>query len=335
MTENAEVKLDPKGKPLFKKLLLIIPILFLIVITAATVLYIYTRMAKTTRDDVASIISTQAMTSAERFTFDAASLKMEMSLDKSDLWWLLKEIDKDDMIGRISGDMEDTGFNLKSYGLDINDNGVLISAEITYGNFLRLPLKLLASTSVNNDTLTISPSGVYLGKIKLPIKLLPLDSLASVFGMDSVFSLDDLKFEIPLSDLKLVSTLSDIYYKDKRIIMVHKLDDSLFSHSISAFGDNLDWYAEECTDCIEVLREYSDKGTTGERFYRLAEDFSNNPGSFSGFIAETLAVCSESAALEYVEENKLWLARTMPEITEKRVSDLHTTLYNLCSLLNW
>ena len=331
MTQNAELMKKPREKSIFKKLLLIILVLFLIIITATAVLYIYSKTAKTTRDDVSAFISTETMPAAERFSFDASSLKMEISIDKSDLWWLFKEIDKEDIMGEIADDLKSNGFTLQSYGLDITDKGILISTELTYGDFLRLPLKLLMNTSVNNGTLTISPSRVYLGKIRLPLEKFPLNRLASGFGMGSDFSLDDYKFDIALSDWDLLPMFTNIYFKGNRMVMVFNLDESLFSHSVSAFGDNLDWYADECTDCLEVLREYSEKGALGERFTRLVENFSSKPESFSGFIAETLAVSSESASKKYLDKNEPWLSRFMSEITDKSISDLHASLYNLCA----
>lgn len=316
---------------MIKKLLLIILAVVLIIITATAVLYIYSKTAKTTSDDVAAIVTTETMPAAERYSFDASSLEMKIRIDKSDLWWLLKEIDEEDIMGELADNLKSYGFALQSYGLDITDKGILISAELTYGDFLRLPLKLLTNTSVNNGTLTITPSSVYLGKIRLPLEKFPLNRLASGLGMGPNFSFSDYKFDIDLSDWDLLPLLTNIYFEDKRMVMVYNLDESLFSHSVDAFGDNLDWYAEGCTDCIEVLREYSEKGALGERFTRLVENFSSNPAGFSGFIAETLAVSSESASKEYLDKNKSWLARFMPEITEKSVSDLHTSLFDLCA----
>lgn len=331
MTQNAELGKKSGKRSLFKKILFVILCLILIIITATAALYIYSKTAKTTRDDVAAIVSSEGMPAAQRYSFDAASLKMEISIDKSDLWWLFKEIDEEDIIGEIADDLESSGFTLKSYGMDITGKGILISTELTYGNFLRLPLKLLANASADNGTLTISPSGVYLGKIRLPVEKLPLDRLASGFGMDSGFSLDGYKFDIDLSDLGLLSMLTGIYFEDSRMVMEYNLDESLFSHSISAFGNNLDWYADQCTDSIEVLREYCEGGALGERFTRLVQGFSSNPDSFSGFIAETLAVASESASEEYLDKNAAWLARFMPEITGKSISEQHSSLYNLCA----
>ena len=331
MTQIAELGRKPKEKSILKKVLLVVLALILLVIAAAAALYIYSRTAATTRDDVAAIISADAMPAAERFSFDASSLKMEIGINKSDLWWLINEIDKENIMEEIADNLEGTGFTLKSYGLDITDKGILISAELTYGDFLRLPLKLLANTSVNNGTLTLSPVGVYLGKIRLPVEMLPLDRLASGMGENHGISLDDYKYDIPLSGWDLLPMLTDITFKDNRMVMVYTLDESLFSHSVSAFGDNLDWYAQECTDCIEVLREYSEKGALGERFTKLVEGFASNPESFSGFMTETLAVSSESAAKEYMDKNEPWLVRFLPEITAKGVSDLHASLYNVCA----
>ena len=331
MTQIAELGRKPKEKSILKKVLLIVLALILLIIAAAAALYIYSRTAATTRDDVAAIISADAMPAAERFSFDASSLKMEIGIDKPDLWWLINEIDQENIIEEITGNLEGTGFTLKSYGLDITGKGILISAELTYGDFLRLPLKLLANASVNDGTLTLSPSGVYLGKIRLPLEILPLDRLASGLGADQGFSLDNYKYDIALSGWDLLPMLTDIYFKDNRMVMVYTLDESLFSHSVSAFGDNLDWYAQECTDCIEVLREYSDEGALGERFKRLVEGFASNPESFSDFMTETLAVSSESAAKEYMDKNEPWLVRFLPEITAKGVNDLHASLYNVCA----
>jgi hypothetical protein len=318
-------------KSMLKKQLLVILVLILVIITATAALFIYSRTAKTTNDDIAAIISTKTMPAAERYSFDASSLKMEISIDKSDLWWLIKEADKEDIMGQIANDLESNGFTLQSYGLDITGEGVLISVELTYGDFLRLPLKLLTDTSLNNGTLTISPSSVYLGKIRLPLEKFPLNRLASGFGMNPGFSFDDYKYDIAMSDWDLMSMLTNIYFKDNHMIMVYNLDDSLFSHSVSAFGDNLSWYADECTDCIEVLREYRKEGAIGERFTRLVESFSSNPDNLSGFIAQTLAVSTKPVSKAYLDKNELWLVRFMPEINDKCVSDLNASLYNLCS----
>ncbi len=331
MTQNTELKKKSTVKSIFKKLLFIILVLVLIVIAASTALYIYSKNAKTTSDDVAAIISAEPMPASERYSFDASTLKMELSIDKSDLWWLLKEIENEDIIGEITSDLESNGLTLQSYGLDITPKGILISTEITYGDFLRLPLKLSTNTTCNNGTLTISPAGVYLGKIWLPLDKFPFNRLASVYGIDHDFDFDDYTYEIVLSDWDMLPMLTDIYFEDIRMVMVYNLDESLFPHSISAYGDNLDWFAEECTDCIEVLSEYCEEGALGERFTRLVENFSSNPGSFSGFIAETLAVSYESASKKYLDKNKPWLVRFMPEITEKNVSALHASLYKICA----
>ena len=276
MTQNAELKKRSPKKSIFKKLLLILLVLILIIITATVTLYIYSKTAETTKDDVAAFVSSETVPAAERYSFNASSLKMEMSLNKHDLWCLLKEAGVEQILGDITDDLENSGFTLQSYGMDITDKGILISTELTYGDLLRLPLKLLTNTSVNDGTLTLSLSNVYLGSIRLPLEILPLDRLASGFGVDPGFSIADCKYDVDLSDWGLLSMLTNINYENTRMVMVYKLDELLFAPSVGFSGNWLNWYAEECTDCIEVLREYQEGGAVGERFKGLVENFSSN-----------------------------------------------------------
>lgn len=329
--QNVEVKKKNKAKSIFKKLMLTLLVLVLLIVTATVMLYVYTRNAKTTIDDISAIVSSKPMPAAERYSFDASSLKMEMRLNKQDIWYLLKEVGIEETLGDINNDLKNNGFTLKSYGMDITDKGILISAELNYGDFLRLPLKLLTNASVNNGTITLSLSQVYLGSIKLPLGILPLDRLASGFGMGSDFSLTEYKYDVNKSDLDLLKMLTSISFEDKRMVMAFKLDESLFGHAESFSGRFVDWFADECPDCIGVLREYSEGGSLGEKFKELVKGFSTNPEKFSDFIAETLAVCSESVSEEYMYRNKQWLAYFMPDITSKRIADLHDSLYNICS----
>jgi hypothetical protein len=150
-------------------------------------------------------------------------------------------------------------------------------------------------------------------------------------GIDPESSLDAYACKISLSDWNLMSMLKDIYFKDNRMVMVYELDESLFSSSLSAYKRELGWFSGECANCIETLGEYSRKGALGERFTGLIKSFEADPESFSDFIAETLAVSNESDSKEYLNKNKLMLARFMPEITENRVKDSHASLYKLCS----
>ena len=330
MMQNAELKKKTQAKFIFKKLLLILLVLILIIVTATVMLYIYSKTAKTTRDDIAAIVS-ETVPAAERYSFDASSLRMEMILNKQDIWYLLKEAGIEKILGDINDYLKDNGFTLQSYGMDITDKGIQISAELTRGDFLRLPLKFLTNTSVNRGTLTLSLSNVYLGSIRLPLEILPLNRLASGFGIDSGFSLAEYKYDVDLSNWDLLPMLNNIDFKDNRMIMVYTLDESLFAPAISFSGHFLDWYAGEYLDCIGALREYREGGATGERFKGLVENFSSNPESFSGFIAETLAVSSDSVSEEYMNKNRPWLAYFMPEITDKRIDDMHDSLYNLCA----
>jgi hypothetical protein len=330
MTQYTELGKKSGGRSIFKKLLCsILGIIFVIIVAAAS-LYIYLRIAKTTEDNVAAISSAETMPASERYSFDASSLKMEISIDKSDLWWLLEQFNYEDTIAELTDNLKLNGFTLQSYGLDITNKGVFISAEITYGNSLRIPLKILMNTTFKDGTLIISPARLYLGKIGLYLEKFPLNRLVAGSGIDPDFHLDEYTFKIPLSDWNLMTMLTDIYFKDSRMVMVYKLDESLFSISKSAYRRDLDRFASEYTNCIEVLREYSTKGALGERFASLVKEFGSNPDSFPDFIAESLALSNESDSKEYLNKNGPWLARFMPEITEKSVSDSHASLYKLC-----
>lgn len=227
--------------------------------------------------------------------------------------------------------MESSSITLQSYGMDITDKGIFISAELIYGDHLRLPLKLLIETTFHDSTLTIAPSRIYLGKIRLPIEKYPFSRLAEKSGMDPNSILNSFKYDIVLSDWSLLPTITDIYFRDNRMVLVYKLDESLLFNSVNTFSNNIDWYAGEFNDCIEVLREYHDEGVLGERFTKLIEKFSSDPGSFSGFISESLAISSKSASKEYLDEKGPWFVRFMPEINQKKISDMHDALYNLCA----
>lgn len=329
MTQNTELVKKSGKSSIFKKLLYSILILLLVIIVIAASLFIYIKTAKTTRDDISLITSAETMSTSERYSFDASSLKMEMNIDKSDLWWLLKVSGYEDKIAELTDNLKTKGLTLKSYGLDITDKGILISAEITYGNFLRLPLKMLTNTAFKDGTLTISPVRLYLGKMALSPEKFPLNQLISGFGIDSEFDLKKYTYNISLPDYDLMSMLTDIYFKDSQMIMVHKLNESLFSSSINDYNEDLSRFAGECTNSIEVLREYSKQGAVGERFTNLVKEFASNPESFPDFITQTLAVAQEPKAKEYLKNNEQWLSRFMPEVTEKSVSDLHVSLYKL------
>lgn len=324
MTQYAELEKKSIGRSILRKLFCSILVLILVIIVAAAAVYIYLKTARTTEDDIASITSTETMSASERYSFDASSLKMEMNIDKSDLWWLLEEYDYEDTLAEVSDNLKSYGFTLQSYGLDITGRGILISAEITYGNFLRFPLKILTNTTFSDGTLIIVPAGLYLGKIGLPLEKFPLNRLMAGFDFD------EYAVKIPLSDSDLMSTVTNIYLKNSHMVMVYKLDESLFISAVNSYKRDLSWFSGGCTNCIEVLSEYIGKGALGERFTSLVMGFASDPGSFPDFIAEVLAVSNKSVAEEYLKRNESLLVRFMPEITQKSVIDSHASLYKLC-----
>ena len=156
---------------------LVLLVLFLILAGAAGYLYYTVCKAPLELDDPQALVSAAPMSAGDRFAFSADGTA-QVKLDKADLWYLLLEQAGGDFLDKINAELQPYELSVSGCAIHIDETGILLNLELYYKE-IRLVAYVPCTVEVSGRNMTLTPAGVKLGVISLPV-----ENLLASFNLD-------------------------------------------------------------------------------------------------------------------------------------------------------
>lgn len=305
METRGEKKRTPGG---VKALIVIFTLLFLLV----GVPYLYMAFGGFPYTTAAESLSAPALTTGERYAFHPESRTMEISIEPSDLWWIVENTDVAEDMTALTETLSQYGLALKRYGLSFTTEGVVLDAKLLYKGFLPLPIRVTAGLSLTGRNLHIAPKMLYLGRlIKIPPESLPFDT-------------EDLALTVELAKVHdRLKQLTGMRTEDGRLILTCGVGKEIVAEMLANMGqveDDCLYLGEQ--DAGAVAREAA-TGTLGAAFDTAMNEFARNPAYYGAFkTAELVDAEDFQASLYFGCQDAKYLPRFLPEVSKENVARL-------------
>ena len=147
--------------------------LVILLILAGAVGFLYYTIAKAPfqPDDPRKLAASEPMEVQDRFRFSAADGTARVRLDKADLWTLILANTGDDFLNKINRELSAYDVTVSGCALNLNENGPELGLELHYRD-IRLVTKIPCDLGFSGKHISLTPNGVKLGVISLPVKSL-------------------------------------------------------------------------------------------------------------------------------------------------------------------
>ena len=146
-------------------------VLLLILAGAAGYLYYSVVKAPLALDDPQKMAASKPMSAGERFRFSAADQTAQVRMDAADLWALILANTGDDFLNKINRELSAYDVTVSGCALNLNENGPELGLELHYRD-IRLVAKIPCDLGFSGQHISLTPNGVKLGVISLPLKSL-------------------------------------------------------------------------------------------------------------------------------------------------------------------
>lgn len=228
-------------------------LLILLLIIGGSIFLVITD--KVTVDDPATLAAGTPMPASQRFVFDAAAETVQISLDKSDLWWLLLPEMEESVLEEVHRKLEPYQLSITGYGVVITEEGVVIDLEAKY-KFVRLPFHVLTALDFDAAGFSVTLVNAELGPFRLPVEKL----LRSV----------DVRMDV---QWPVATEITDISYRQDTVVLTGTVTQELLScvREISR-NDAVGWFSASHQDVFRAAR-------TEDGFRALLPGLEQDPGS--------------------------------------------------------
>lgn len=265
----------------------IIVLILLLLISGGILLIVTDRVSI---DDPAALAAQAPMPAAQRFAFDAAKETVQISLDKSDLWWLLLPEMEDSILEDVNRKLENYDLSVTGYGFDITEDGVYIDLEAMY-RFIRLPVHILTSLDFDASGFSMTLSKVELGPFRLPVEML----LSSV----------DVRLDV---DWPVASDITNVDYRKETVLLTGTLTQELFSCVQEACkNDAIGWFSTSHQEVFRAAR-------MADGFRELIPGLEQDPGSIEALYRDMFTMALVYEYEDYMEQTRNLSHRFFPGI---------------------
>ena len=144
--------------------------LVILLILAGAVGFLYYSIVKAPfqPDNPKKLAASAPMSVQDRFSFSAADGTAQIRMDKADLWTLILSNAGDDFLSKINKELSSYDVTVSGCALHLDEAGLRLDLELHYQDF-RLLAKLPCDLSISDQKLTLTPTGVKLGVVPLPV----------------------------------------------------------------------------------------------------------------------------------------------------------------------
>lgn len=253
-------------------------VLLLILAGGAGFLYYSIVKAPLKLDDPAAMAASTPMAPEERFCFDAAGQSVQVKLDASDLWCLILNHTDGEFLDPVNEELSTYGVRINGCAIHIDEDGLRMDLELSFRD-TRLVAKVPCAMELSGQNICLSPAGVKLGVIPLPVKEL----------------LADVKLEYDLT-LPVLSQVTDIAFAEGAMVLTGPMQEDIRClvpetenlYSLAVFRPEWKQLAEE----LQTEEGYADLLTRLER----------SPGEVEELYQDLFVLAEEKNREEYLEK---------------------------------
>lgn len=304
-----------KKKSAGKKAVIAILVILLIPVILAGLLLLYLNVADFQYDNPREIIAQSPMSFDERNSFDAGDSTRTMRVDKSDIYFLMKDKIPDMHLNK--------KIYINAYRISLDESAIYLQGK-AYG--LNIPIKLSLDVGYKSGNILLHLKGAFLGKLSIP---LPLDYIADKAGME-------LDYSIPIEDVPEINEAEELFLKDGYINAVYPVNRNIVQECIIAWTylRPAAFYLQDEDEMIGLIEDFQENrgvdGYKSERLNSFMKELEKDPGKYQEIKIRMLATAPEESAEKFFSSKQYSqerLARFYPGITRQAVDLLRDQIH--------
>ena len=276
--------------PVLRCIGIILLILVLIIGGSLGFLYYTCKTDTVTVDNPAALAAQAPMPASRRFVFDAAGETAQITLEKSDLWWLLLPEMGENFLEDVNKELERYQLRVTGYGFNITDKGIIVDLEAMYQS-IRLPVHILTALDFDASGFSLSLTKASLGPFRLPVA----DLLRSINAQVDV-------------DWPVITDVTDTQYRQDAVLLTGTLTQDMFSCVQQACqNDAIGWFSTSHQDILRTAE--ADDG-----FRELLPGLEQDPGSIETLYHDLFIMAQVSEYEDYMTATRNLPYRFFPGI---------------------
>lgn len=286
--------------------------MIILLILAGTAGYLYYTVVKAPLelDDPQKLAASVPMSPEDRFEFFPADRTAQVTLDKADLWSVILTHAGDDFLDVVNKEISHYGLSVSGCAIQMEEEGLQLNLELFYRE-TRLVAKVPCNLTIDGQKITLTPTAVKLGVIKLPV-----GALLSSLKLEYSLSLPVLTEVAQVSIIQDAILLTGPVEQDIRTLV--PLDAKLYQTAV--FSDS--------------LQSLADNLQTDAGFDALMSRLEQDPGSAENLYRDLFTMADPEITASYQEERAGLIHRFFPGIDFSAVDTAHTALSDQVTTLN-
>jgi len=280
-----------------------IVVLIVLLLVAGAVGYLYYNVVKAPLelDDPRAMAASAPMAPEERFRVFPGDRTVQVRLDASDLWSVILDKAGSDFLDVLNKELSSYGLSVSGCGIRMEETGLSLNLELYYKE-TRLAAKVPCHLEISGGNLSLTPAGVKLGVIDLPVEGL----------------LSSVKLEYPLA-LPVIPEITDMAFAEGALLLTGPAEQDIRTLMP----------AEETLYHLAVFREearpLADALLTEESFDSLLSHLEKNPGDLEALYRQLFTLADHKDREAYLD-SRILIHRFFPGIDFDAVAAEQTTL---------
>ena len=287
MGKNKTTENQPKRR---SRVGIVFLVLLLILAGAAGYLYYSVVKAPLALDDPQKMAASKPMSAGERFRFSAADQTAQVRMDAADLWALILANTGDDFLNKINRELSAYDVSVSGCALNLEESGLQLGLELHYGE-TRLVAKIPCDLRFSGRHISLTPTGVKLGALSLPLESL----------------LSDVKLEYDVM-LPVIAEVTAVSFEQDAIVLTGPMEAdirTLIPQSRNLYMDAV--FAGELWPLAEAIH-------TREGYGQMFTGLEKNPAQVEDLYRKLFVLADPKDTDAYLESRLTLVERFFPGI---------------------
>lgn len=252
-------------------------ILLLLLAGAAGYLYYSVVKAPLALDDPRKMADSAPMSVGERFRFSSAEGTAQVKMDAADIWCLILAHTGTDFLDTVNKELSPYDLSVSGCAIHMDEEGLRLDLELFYQD-TRLVAKVPCDLEISGQHISLSPTGVKLGVIPLPVGGL----------------LSSVKLEYDLS-LPVITDVTQLSFVPGALVLTGPMEQDI--RTLVPVDEKL-IHAEVFSDSMQSL---ADSLKTEEGFAALLSRLEQDPGSVEALYRQLFTLAAPEVTESYLD----------------------------------
>ena len=265
-------------------------VVLLILAGAAGYLYYTIVKAPLTLDDPEKMAASRPMDAQDRFAIVAEDKSVQVKLEAADFWTVILSQSEADVLEVLNRELSGYDLSVSGCAIAIDEAGLRLDLELFYQE-IRLVARIPCNLEFTGNKITMTPAGVTLGQIPLPVEdMLP-----------------DIKLEFKV-DVPVVDQVTDVSYVSGAVVLEGSVKEGI--QEVIPSEDQI--YRAVLFDTN--MKSIADELFTDAGFSALTEKLQKNPGNVEDLYRQLFLLAGVEETAAYVESSCGLTQRFFPGI---------------------